>query len=522
MTRLSRRALLAGGAALVASPAAAQGLAPARLVGRADDWVAPGLERSVVIRWGDPVLPGAPPFLPERPEPLAAERQFGWDGRILGLLEPPMAADGLPRAVLAVGHPRVEPAHAFPGGRDLPEVAAAMQGASILNLEWRGSRWVVVEGGFQSRKLNADTLCRVSGPAAARVGQTVQGLLGPRGGCVTPWGTLLLAESEAEAWTNRLRGLGPRFAQAEGFGWIAELDALDPSALPVKRTALGRIEAAGVASALSADGRAVVFLTDRRALGHLFRFVSAGRAAEPDALDRGTLSVARMDQGRLRWLALPAEAALDPLAAATALGATPLELPDGVAVTASGRLYVAVTGTPGQLAPPAGRRGGSPFGQVLEIELGGGDPAAPTGAVRVLVAGGDPQGGARGRGPAPDTTWPLFPATLTLDGEDMLWIGTDRGGRVGESPDALFACPLSGPSRGLPLPAYAAPRAAGIGGAVLSPRGETLFALVRTPGAEEGAGLSRPTTRWPEFRPGIPPRTTLIGLSRPDGGRPGR
>lgn len=524
MLRLSRRGVLAGGAALLAAPAAAQGLGPARLATRPDDWVAPGLGRAVLIRWGDPLLPGAPPFAPDRPDPVAAERQFGWDGRILGLVEPPMATDRVPRAVLVVGHPRVEPRLVFPGGRDLPDVAAAMQGASILNLEWRGGRWFVVEGGFQSRKLNADTLCRVSGPAAARIGQTVQGLLGLRGGCVTPWGTVLLAESEAEAWTNRLRGLGPRFARPEGFGWVAEFDALDPSSVPAKRSALGRIEAGGVAAALAADGRAVVFLTDRRALGYLFRFVSAGRAAEPDALDSGTLSVARMDQGRLRWLALPAggEVALDPLSAATALGATPLEQPDGVAVTASGRLYVAATGAPGLPPPSPGRRSGSPFGQVLEIELAGGDPAAPTAAVRVLLAGGDPQAGARGRGPVPETSWPLFPATLTLDGEDLLWIGTDRGGRVGEVPDALFACPLSGPSRGLPLPAYAAPRAAGIGGAVPSPGGDTLFAVVRTPGAEEGASLDRPTTRWPEFRPGVPPRTTVIALSRADGGRPGR
>jgi secreted PhoX family phosphatase len=72
------------------------------------------------------------------------------------------------------------------------------------------------------------------------------------------------------------------------------------------------------------------------------------------------------------------------------------------------------------------------------------------------------------------------------------------------------------------LPAYAAPRGAGIGGAVLSPRGDTIFVLVRTPGAEEGATFDRPTTRWPEFRPGIPPRTTVIALSRADSGRPGR
>src|SRR3712207_8037944 len=44
--------------------------------------------------------------------------------------------DALPIcAVLAVLHPTVDPLMAWPGGVDRPSVAAAMQGASLLNLE---------------------------------------------------------------------------------------------------------------------------------------------------------------------------------------------------------------------------------------------------------------------------------------------------------------------------------------------------------------------------------------------------
>ena len=520
MVRLTRRALLLAGSALLGADAAAQGLGPARLSTRADDWVAPGHDRAVVIRWGDPVVPGAPPFVPDRPDAVAASRQFGWDGRIVALLDPPMAADRVARAVVVVAHPRVDPVHAFPGGRDLPDVAAMAQGASVLNLERRNGRWLVVEGGFQSRRLAADTLCRVSGPAAERVGASVQGLVGVRSGCATPWGTVLLGEHDVDPWLDRLRGLDPRFADGAGFGWVAEFDPLDPSAVPVKRTALGRFGHGGLAAAISAEGRAVVFQTDRRGLGYLFRFVSTRRAAEPDALDSGSLSVARVDQGRLRWLALPAgaEAAFDPVTIASRLGATPFDTPDGLAVSSSGRLYLACNGVPGMMPPPPARRSGSPFGQVLEFDLPGGDPAAATGTARVLLAGGDPQGGARSRAPAPDTTWPLFPSTLALVGEEVLWIGTDRGGRVGETPDALFACRLSGRERGLPLPLYAAPRAAGIGGVAPSPDGATLFVMVRTPGAEPGADFERPVTRWPELRPGAAPRSTMIAIARRGGG----
>ena len=520
MAQITRRAMLLAGGALLATDATAQGFGPARLTTRPDDWLAAGHDRAVVIRWGDPVVPGAPPFAPSAPDAVAASRQFGWDGRIVALLDPPLAADGVARAVMVVAHPRVEPAHAFPGGRDLPDVAAMAQGASVINLERRNGRWLVVEGGFQSRRLAADTLCRVSGPAAERVGASVQGLVGVRSGCATPWGTVLLGEDEVEPWLDRLRGLAPRFAEASGFGWVAEFDALDPSAVPAKRTALGRFGHGGIAAALSAEGRAVVFQTDRRSLGYLFRFVSTAPATEPDALDSGALSVARVDQGRLRWLALPAgaDAALDPLVVAEQLGATPFDTPDGLALSESGRLYLACNGLPGMMPPPPARRSGSPFGQVLEIEFPGADAAAPTGTARVLVAGGDAQGGARGRTPAPDTTWPLFPSALTVQGDEVLWIGTDRGGRVGEVPDALFACRLSGPERGLPLPLYAAPRAAAIGGAVPSPDGRTLFVMVRTPGAEPLANFERPGTRWPELRPNIPPRSTMVAVSRRGGG----
>ena len=104
----------------------------------------------------------------------------------------------MPRAVLAVLHPTVDPLMAWPGGgADRPVVAAAMQGASLLNLERLGSGWVVVDGGYQTRRLHGGTLCRVSGPHGG--GGSVQGLLGLQGGCTTPWGTLLLAEGDPRA-----------------------------------------------------------------------------------------------------------------------------------------------------------------------------------------------------------------------------------------------------------------------------------------------------------------------------------
>lgn len=510
---IGRRALLAGAATGAPAAALAQRLPPPTpaappgpLAVRPDDWATPGHGRQVLIRWGDRVTFDAPPWDSRNPTEDAAAAQFGWDGRLAGLAVPPLGADGIPRLVLAVAHPQVDPAMAWPGGRDRPAVAAAMQGASLLNLEKAAEGWVVVDGGFQSRRLGANTLCRWTGPAAAAPG--VVGLLGLEGGCATPWGSLLLTEGEPFAWLARLGGLDDRWQEARRFGWVVELDPFDPQSVPAKRSALGRIGAVAVAATRAADGRAVVFLADGRGMGFLYRFVSAGPAEEPDALDAGTLDVARAAQGGgLHWVALAPDSAADPARAAEQAGATKFDTPSALALDPRGlRLFLAcragVSRHPSQVDALNPRPSPHP-GHVIELL---GDPAAPRMEARLLFEADR----------APEM--PRYPATLAVDARSRLWIGTDRAGRPGPGADAAFVCALEGPSRGIPRPAYAAPRAAGIGGAATTPGEDAALVLVRTPGAEPGASFDRPATRWPAFEARTPPRTALVALTRQGGG----
>ena len=112
---------------------------------------------------------------------------------------------------------------------------------------------VTVDGGYQSRRISDGTLCQISGPAASAIGSTVQGLLGPQGGCITPWATALLAEGDAANWLNRLSGTGLGYNDptvAPRFSWITEIDPLDPLSIPTKRTALGRFARSAVAAML--------------------------------------------------------------------------------------------------------------------------------------------------------------------------------------------------------------------------------------------------------------------------------
>lgn len=485
-----------------------------------DDRVAQGWRRDVLVRWGDRVMPGAPAWDPRRPDAEAAALQFGWDARIAGLMVPPQAADGVRRAVLAVAHPTLEPALALPAGQASYELAGAMQGASILNLEYqgpaRGGRWVVVEGGFQSRRLTAGTLCRIAGPVAGDAAlrsaadpsaDSVRGVIAPQGGCITPWRTALFAEGDPEEvapWAApRLSDRGTRAR----FGWVVEVNVNDPTTLPVKRTALGRRAHGDAAALRAADGRAVVYMTEARPGGFLFRFVSNARIAIGEGadnaalLDEGTLYVARRAGDRGLWVRLPDTnaARLDPRAAAQELGASPLDMPSGLAVASDGRLFVALRGDP--LGGPD-RAGG----RVAELSPNGGDAAsdgfgyAVTAAVpaSLRIAGTDVVFAA--------------PDTVDVDEQGRAWVGTAQGAMQAQSggADGLFLVPAGGPPRRI----YGAPRGAAVGGAAFPPGGDgTVFAAVRRPGMERGASFAAPVTRWPAFDPALPPRSTLVILA---------
>jgi secreted PhoX family phosphatase len=479
---IARRALFAA-PLLLAAPA----LRAQSLFIRQDDFVAPGLRRGALIRWGDRVAFDAPPWNPAQPTAEAAAAQFGWDARILALIPAVTAEDGVPRALLVVAHPTVDAAMAFPGGRDRPDVAGAMQGVSLLNLARRGATWIVVDGGFQNRRLTARTLCRLGAEGGPAVG-----IIGVTGGCATPWGSMLLAEGGAAAWAGRLPGIDPR-----ANGMLTEFDPADPSSVPVKHAAPGRFGAVDVAAGLAADGRAVVWMVDGRPGGFLYRFLSDG-VAGAGALDAGRMAAARFEGGSMRWLPLQDG---DPLAAARNAGASPLDQARGIAFDAQqGRLCVAVSGGPGS---------------ILEIRTAAGDLAAETGIAERLLDGREAPLPADQRGQAPPSApaWPWAPASLGFDRDGAVLVGTDRGARPGVLPEALYRVPVSGADRGQAALLLATPVGAAAAGAAVTADG-TVVAAVAHPGAAPGATWAAPATRWPNLRPDEPPRSMVVTLAR--------
>jgi secreted PhoX family phosphatase len=487
---IRRRALLAGAAAFPAARALAQG-APG-IAQRLDDALASGLRRDLLMQWGDRVAFDAPAFAPRSPNLAAAEGQFGWDTRVVTAMASPRGEDGIPRAVLVVGHPTLDPAMAFPDGRDRPEIAGAMQGASLINIQRRGGVWLVTEGGFQMRRLHARTLCRMGG-----AGGPARGVFGVTGGCATPWGSLLVSEGEGAAWARRLPGV-----DASQAGHVVELDPFEPQSVPVKRSALGGLAARDVAAAQAADGRAVVFLADGREGGLLWRFVSDAPAAEPNALDHGTLYAARFEAGSLRWIALPPDA--EPYGAAVARGANSLGRPMALALDPNGaRICLALR-----------ESARNPAGAVVEILFAARNPAADTAIVESLIEGRLPHRPRPGREPATVPAWPVSPSSICLDGQGNLLLGTAQTAQDSPLPDALYTLPVEGPARGQPSLAYITPLGAALGGVAMVPGAATWVAGVAHPGAGMGAQFATPRSRWPHFRQGEPPRGGVVALSR--------
>jgi secreted PhoX family phosphatase len=352
------------------------------------------------------------------------------------------------------------------------------------------------------------------------------------------------------------------------FGWIVEIDPYDPSSTPIKRTALGRTKHEGAESIVNVDGRVVVYSGDDERFEYVYKFVSDGRvepgnrAANLRLLDSGTLFVARFDEdGTATWLPLvwgtgpltpeqgfvsQADVLIEARRAADLLGATPMDRPEDVEPDpVSGRVYVILTNNEGRRAGDANARRrpnrANPrpenhWGHIIEMVPPGGDHAALKFGWDVLVRGGDPRQQSVGAlfNPATSTSgWFACPDNCAVDGRGRLWIATDQGTawkKASGTADGLWALETQGERRGTGRMFFRVPVGAEMCGPVLTPDDTTLFLAVQHPatdGVKDWATFGRastfedPATRWPDFDPGMPPRPSIVAVTRRGGGRIG-
>ena len=468
------------------------------------------------------------------------------------------------------------------------------QGHSVVEIVLVDGRWKPVAGSASNRRLDAlHTVLRVSGPAAGSQrlrtredpsGTRVVGTFNNCAGGVTPWGTVLVCEENVnkvfagsargtrEERNHERMGVGAeleyawaahheRFVlerelnEANRHGWVVEYDPHDPSFEPVKRTSLGRFKHEGATCAVDPDGRVVVYMGDDDEDEHIYRWTSARpwnpnlRAANRDLLDDGVLHVARFhEDGTLEWLPLvhghglldggngfesQADVLIEARAAATLVGATPMDRPEDVeANPRTGKVYAMLTNNTRRAAADAANpRARNKHGHVLELEpprdaQGRARHAAERYAWDVFLLGGDPRDADQPGEYHPGIDaggWLTCPDNCTFDPRGRLWIASDGGARVGIA-DGVWACDVDGEGRALTKRFFSAPVGAEVCGPCFTPDGSTLFVAVQHPGESDARGNSRgvhhgaPTSRFPDHDPALPPRSAVVALRRHDGG----
>jgi secreted PhoX family phosphatase len=411
-------------------------------------------------------------------------------------------------------------------------------------------------------------------------GTRILGTFNNCAGGVSPWNTVLTTEENIQFYFTGDPGKGPEAAalkryaisgrggrydpwgrfverfhlerepnEPNRFGWIVEIDPYDPKSTPVKRTALGRFAHECASTAVSHDGRVAVYSGDDARMEYVYKFVTRGKAGTtPDLLDEGTLYAARFEEnGRMRWLPLvfgqggltpangfrsQADVVIEARRAADVVGATPMDRPEDIEVhPATGRVYVVLTYNerrkPGEVNV-ANPRGPNKYGHIIEIvpPLAGGGPdhtSAECAWGFFLMAGDprNPEHGARYASPVSADGWVAAPDNLAFDPKGRIWITTDGQDEAAGFNDSLYAAQVSGPNRGATRCFFVGPSGAEVSGPAFTPDGRTLFLSVQHPGNDEGSTFEKPSTRWPDFTDGVPPRSAVVAITRRDGGEIG-
>lgn len=139
----------------------------------------------------------------------------------------------------------------------------------------------------------------------------------------------------------------------------------------------------------------------------------------------------------------------------------------------------------------------------------------------ILLEGGDPDGSGDARGhyghrPL-NNAWLANPDNLVFDPAGRLWIASDGMDDFGFS-DGLWCAPVDGAGRATPALFCRCPRGAELCGPEFTPDGTSPFVAVQHPAGEGGSNYDRPSTRWPDFDPNIPPRPAVVAITRSGGG----
>jgi secreted PhoX family phosphatase len=562
--------------------------------------VPPEYQSQVIYRWGDPtgVAGAMPAFRPDGGN-TADEQALQAGMHHDGMHFFPLQADGQ-RGLLVMNHEYTDEALLHADGvrawtAEKVRKSQHAMGVSVIEIARDGDGWRQVLPSRYARRIHGATPMRIAGPAAGTpamrtaLDPTGTRVLGTFANCamgVTPWGTYLTCEENFHGYFGGPKDAGfkpsaeqqrygttaggqwvewwrhdERFDltrhpnEAHRFGWVVEIDPMDPTATPIKRTALGRKRQESATCTLTRDGRVAIYMGDDTRFEYIYKFVSrdavrpGGAAANADLLDHGTLYAARFDaDGRGQWLPLvqgqgpltaergfatPADVVIQARLAADAVGATRMDRPEWIAVhPQTGEVYVTLTNNtqrgdanrPGpDAANPRARNSG---GHITRWREDGGDAGATRFSWDHFVLAGDPAlepGGTRY--PSKDQADSFgSPDGLHFDAGGLLWIQTDLSGQsIGKGAyanlgnNALLCADIS---TGRIKRFLTGPNGCEITGCVVTADRRTLFVNIQHPGEASDDGGGEHNSAWPDgSTPGSArPRSATVVVRRRDGG----
>jgi secreted PhoX family phosphatase len=347
--------------------------------------------------------------------------------------------------------------------------------------------------------------------------------------------------------------VGGRFQQdGSHFGWVVEIDPLDPKWTPVKHTMLGRFRHENVAIRIGPSGNVVAYMGDDLVNAHVYKFISDGRYVPGGSENRGAL----LSRGRLfaavfnadgtgEWRELAGSTPLRPnprsahpaiprrattlgqvyrdagaivtdaFHASNLIGASPTGRPEDIEVHPIDQsVYIAFTAAataPGHLFPNF-------HGEIWRIEDGEAGMGTRFGWMR-WKAGGPNDPRQRGR---------VFaaPDNLSFDPAGHLWVVTDIStSRLNGDArytafenNGMFFVPTAGTGAGIAQQFASAPCEAELAGPSWTADRQTMFLSIQHPGEASGmrtSAMQAPRgSNWPGTQVNQPPRPAVVSIRR--------
>jgi len=497
-------------------------------------------------------------------------------------------------------------------------------GVAVVRIQLQDNgQWMVVDNDPLNRRYTGATTMDISGPLAyssklttpfSPDGSQARGTLNNCGNGYTPWGTYLTCE---ENWPGYFINTGTITAdqerigiatsgtgrygwetlagnaeervdeftrfnvtpsgssamddyrnEANGHGYIVEIDPYTANSRAVKRTALGRFRHEGCTFGKLTAGQPITFYSghDSR-FEYMYKFVSAEAWDPADAnttdrlamgdkyMDEGTLYVAKFDaDGVGSWLALSMDGAtqdggtlsdhfdslediiLNTAGAADLVGATPMDRPEWCAVDPiTGAVYLTLTNNTRRNEDtgtnPANPRLNNKFGHVIRWDEG---ENVNEFTWDIFVFGSDANGdAATNLSGLSEFNQFASPDGLNFDERGILWIQTDNGASevTNYTNDQMLAVvpstitdedgnldTINADNQGELRRFFVGPNGCEVTGFTITPDYTTLFVSIQHPGNwPYSANAAEETPSGMNIRP----RASLVAIRKADGGELG-